>query len=496
MWGISYGGFTSIQVAKLRPPHLRAIVPIMATDDRYRDDVHYRGGCLTVSEQSQYAVSQVAMNAMPPDAVVPWDAVARRVAGPPRGDAAVALEWLRQQTDGPYWRQGSLAPTTTRIEVPILAHGGWHDSYVDPAFRMQERCTAPPTPLVRPWGHGLPDSAEPGPTLGWLPEMLAFFDRHLRGVDGPAEPSPAVGWFQREWSPPAAFPAALAGEWLGAEAYPDPGHARPSRGGSPAVRRRWSAASRGGAGDAATAGADAGAPSADARHGRAASRGAPAAPRTASPATSDPTRRSSLTYTSEPLTGPLDALGFPEVVLHLTAERRSRRSSSGYRRRPDGTSAQVSAGILNLTHRRVATSEPEPLVPGASRRSASRCGRWATAGSPGHRIRVSVATQSWPIIWPSPAARDAHRPPRIRRARRAWSCRSSPPRPNVPIRPAPPTAPPHRPDLRDVGSGDDDPPVWRIDEDVVAGSVTVHVYEGGTPSSRTAARCSARSAST
>ena len=40
MWGISYGGFTSIQVAKLRPPHLRAIVPMQATDDRYRDDVH------------------------------------------------------------------------------------------------------------------------------------------------------------------------------------------------------------------------------------------------------------------------------------------------------------------------------------------------------------------------------------------------------------------------------------------------------------------------
>ncbi len=27
MWGISYGGFTSIQVAMLRPPHLKAIVP-------------------------------------------------------------------------------------------------------------------------------------------------------------------------------------------------------------------------------------------------------------------------------------------------------------------------------------------------------------------------------------------------------------------------------------------------------------------------------------
>ncbi|MFL5712513.1 MAG: CocE/NonD family hydrolase, partial [Chloroflexota bacterium] len=67
MWGISYGAFTSIQVAKLRPPHLRAIVPVQGTDDRYRTDVHYIGGCVTVSELSQYAVSQVAMNAMPPE---------------------------------------------------------------------------------------------------------------------------------------------------------------------------------------------------------------------------------------------------------------------------------------------------------------------------------------------------------------------------------------------------------------------------------------------
>src|SRR5512141_2984405 len=68
MCGISWGGFTSIQVASLRPPHLRAILPMYATDDRYRDDVHIRGGCITASEKSQYAVSQLGMNAMPPDA--------------------------------------------------------------------------------------------------------------------------------------------------------------------------------------------------------------------------------------------------------------------------------------------------------------------------------------------------------------------------------------------------------------------------------------------
>ena len=37
MWGISYGAFTAIQVAKRRPPALKAIVPFQGTDDRYRN---------------------------------------------------------------------------------------------------------------------------------------------------------------------------------------------------------------------------------------------------------------------------------------------------------------------------------------------------------------------------------------------------------------------------------------------------------------------------
>src|SRR5262245_37258950 len=72
MWGISYGGFTSIQVAMLRPPHLKAIVPVYATDDRYTDDVHYIGGLMVASEFAQYSVSQVGMNAMPPPQTPAW----------------------------------------------------------------------------------------------------------------------------------------------------------------------------------------------------------------------------------------------------------------------------------------------------------------------------------------------------------------------------------------------------------------------------------------
>ena len=183
MWGISYGGFTAIQVARERPPALKAIVPVMATDDRYLDDVHYRGGCVTVSELSQYAVSQVAMNAMPPEAAfrgAAWraDWLARLEATPPW-----LFAWLRHQVDGPYWRQGSLAPDYDAIAAAIFNIGGWHDSYVDPAFRMQERCPAPSHTLVGPWHHSWPHDAEPGPNLDELHEIARFFDRHLRGID-------------------------------------------------------------------------------------------------------------------------------------------------------------------------------------------------------------------------------------------------------------------------------------------------------------------------
>jgi len=104
MWGLSYGGFTSIQVAATRPPHLRAIVPVQATDDRYTDDVHYVGGAMTVSELAQYAVSQVAMNALPalPSAWGEhWETRWRdRLEKTP----VWLFEWARQQRDGPYWR--------------------------------------------------------------------------------------------------------------------------------------------------------------------------------------------------------------------------------------------------------------------------------------------------------------------------------------------------------------------------------------------------------
>ena len=46
MFGSSYGGFNSLQVAMRRPPALKAICPMYFTDNRYTDDCHYKGGSL------------------------------------------------------------------------------------------------------------------------------------------------------------------------------------------------------------------------------------------------------------------------------------------------------------------------------------------------------------------------------------------------------------------------------------------------------------------
>jgi putative CocE/NonD family hydrolase len=488
MWGISYGGFTSIQVAKLRPPHLRAIVPIQATDDRYLTDVHYIGGCVTASELSQYAVSQVTMNAMPPDRAFRGEAwrdgwLARLEATPPW-----LFEWLRQQHDGPYWRPGSLAPDYGAIEAAVLSFGGWMDSYVDAAFRMQAACTAPTRTIVGNWVHGLPASANPGPNVDELHELVRFFDRWLKGIDNGSDREPPVVWFERDYAEPEPFPASLPGRWRAAEAYPHPA----------AVAREWrfaggelplvgrlivdeAAAEAAAAGESHDQGGD---PGPDRyRHRptvgtRAALSWGAGGPPNGLARDLRPDEAFGPTFTSERLTTAVEILGVPEVVLHLAA---SAPVATAVVRlsdvAPDGTSAQVSAGILNLTHRR-SHERPEPLEPGRVEevRVALRPAGYRFA--PGQRIRVSVASSAWPVIWPSPYAADLelHRGP------------ATPSRLILPV--VPPAGGPgdasvpafkaSPPDVPEVGGeGQADEPVWRITNDVIASSVTVTIHDGG-----------------
>jgi putative CocE/NonD family hydrolase len=485
MWGISYGGFTAIQVAKLRPPHLRAIVPVYATDDRYLDDVHYRGGCLTASELSQYAVSHVAMNAMPPDPSLRgpgWrDEWRERLERTP----VWLFEWLHRQTDGPYWRQGSLAPQYEALDCAVYQVGGWNDSYVDPVFRMQARCTnADVRSLVGPWGHSWPDDATPGPNVDWLHEVVRFFDRHLRGLPNDVDGEPRLVWFERDFAPPEPFPASWPGRWRATDRFPHPATEdrawRLAGGDQPGAGRLLDLGTAAGvsAGTEDDPGPDRLPHRATVGTTGALSWGAGGEPNGLG-RDPRPDEARSLTWTSPPLGAATAILGFPALVLHLAVDAPVATVVCRLMDvAPDGTSSQVTLGALNLTHRR-SHETPEPLEPGRLEEVRVTLRAAGYRFAPGHRIRVSLASQYWPVLWPSPypATIEVHRGP------------GRPSRLELPVipeaggtgdRPVPAfgTTPPD--DLAAVGGGDDEPAAWRVIEDVLAGTVSVETSEGGT----------------
>ena len=464
MWGISWGGFAAIQVAMLRPPHLRAIVPVYASDDRYTDDVHYVGGCATASELSQYAVSMVGSNGLPARPSYRGDAWEAEWRERLEQTPIWLFEWLRQQHDGPFWRQGSLAPEWASLTVPTLLIAGWMDEYVDSAVRMLERCVnAPRRALIGNWVHALPDDAYPGPLLDWLHELVRFFDHWLKGIDNGSMDEPALTFFEREYAPPEAFPASWPGHWRSEPGLPLAGAAE---------RTLWLAPGGAFGGGPAHGGSErlVHRPTTGTRSSLSWGAGWPPNGLARDLRPDDVLLPS---WTGEPLNEPLDLFGRPAAILSVSSSMPVatlvvRLSDVA----PDGTVAQVTAGILNLTHRHD-HARPEPLV--AGRREAVTLPMRVTGYryQPGHRIRLSVASAYWPVIWPSPYAGELtiH----LDGSRLVL--------PTVPATAGLPT-PAFRTDpagLPDVGgTSSEDPPIWRITEDVLTGTLTVTTGGGDT----------------
>ena len=241
MWGISYGGFTSIQVAKLRPPHLRAIVPIQATDDRYLTDVHYVGGCVTASELSQYAVSQVAMNAMPPDPAIVGEGWRDGLDRPARGHAAVAV-----RVAPPAARRPVLAAGLARPRLRRDRRGGAQRRRLDGFVRRRGAPDAGRAAGRRrgrssaTGSTGCPSSATPGPNLDELHEIVRFFDRWLKGLAERGRRGTGGHLVRARVRRARAVPGRLAGALAGGRRPTRIRRSQPGRGRSPAARCRSS----------------------------------------------------------------------------------------------------------------------------------------------------------------------------------------------------------------------------------------------------------------
>jgi predicted acyl esterase len=364
MLGISWGGFNGLQVAARRPPALKAVVSMCASDDRFADDVHYVGGCVLAVDMLPWAATMLTGNALPPDPAVVGDGwretwLQRIERTPPFVEA-----WLAHQCRDAYWRQGSVCEDYGAIEAAVYAVGGWADGYTNAIPRLVAGLPGPRKGLIGPWSHAFPQDGEPGPAIGFLQECLRWFDHWLKGIDtGVMDEQPLRAWIQEPVAP-ATHHAERPGRWV------TWAETRAWRWdfGPPAPVAHHSVESTG---------LDAGAWCADGGEGD-------------WPGDQRAEDARSLAFTSDPLAEDLEILGFATVDLRLAVDRPSALVAVRLCDvAPDGSSLLVTRGVLNLRDRdadRVTVT-------------LDAIGQRVPAG---HRLRVAISTAYWPWAWPSP----------------------------------------------------------------------------------------------
>jgi uncharacterized protein len=396
MWGISWGGFNAIQVALRRPPALRAIIAVEASDDLFHDDVHYIDGLLHLDE---YALMIDQLNALPPAPDFPLDdrTLARRFDREPW-----LLTWLGQQRDGPYWRRGSLRPDYGRLTVPAFLIGGWYDGYRDSVPRMFAQMPAPVKMLIGPWNHAYPHEAVPGPAIEWRDEAIRWWDHWLKGAENGIMSDPPVTVYVRDWHRPDLGLTEIPGRWRTEAAFPpertvyQEWYCGPEHNLLPQAPPDSSVALRYVPSAGVEAGNWWGELTAD-------QRGADAF---------------SLVFDTPPLAADLEILGFPVVEVSGWADADplhwfARLGDVA----PDGTVTLVTGAGR--------AGRPDPMRDRGSLPAGVGAGAGVASGaapaSPdrpgalllelhvtswvfprGHRIRLSVSNAMWPMIWPTP----------------------------------------------------------------------------------------------
>jgi putative CocE/NonD family hydrolase len=227
MYGTSYSGFNSIQLAMERPPHLTAIVAIYATDDRYTDDVHYLGGALKWLDLIDYCHYMTPMNAMPPVPALWGDGWADEWRARIEEHEPWLFAWLEHQRRDDYWQHGSLRPDYGAIEIPTMLVAGWADGYRNNSLRTAAALSEHGVPhrvLFGPWAHASTSSSRPGPRIDLVPEMVRWWDRWLREdemAQAWAVPGATIEYFARRSTRPEPDLVDMRGQWR-AEVWPSP----------------------------------------------------------------------------------------------------------------------------------------------------------------------------------------------------------------------------------------------------------------------------------
>jgi len=390
MKGISYGGFNALQVAARRPPALKAIVTQCSTDDRYTDDAHYMGGCL-VLDNFIWGVMHLNLMALPPDPELVGDRWREMWMQRLRNSEPVmATRWLCHKTRDDYWKHGSVNEDYSSIACPVYAVSGHSDAYKNVIPRLLENLGVPRKGMIGPWGHMYPDIGFPGPGAGFEKHSLRWWDHWLKGRDTGIMDEPMFRVYFQEQTAAEVFPHNIPGKWVTEETWPATGtellHYSINadglgRGNGPQHELTFapdqSVGLKGGLWIISLFTED-----------------------TAADQSEDDAK--SLVFDTDPLHEHLDIIGCPEVSQTVSVDRPSAFIFVRLNEvKPDGSSWQISRGLLNLAHRG-SNEKTEPVIPGKRYDVKIPLSFAAHRFKAGNKIRLSLSTCYWPMVWPSP----------------------------------------------------------------------------------------------
>ena len=377
MLGISWGGFNSIQMAMRRPPALKAILAVAATEALFTEDVHYMDGIMHVDEfEVSMDLDQGRSGA--PNFPLDEDTLAKRMDSTPW-----SLDYFRHQRNGAFWR----APIRRLedIHVPCFLIGGLQDGYRNSIVRMLERVPAPVHAWVGPWNHDFPNGSIYGPRVEWRDQAVRWFDHWLKGIDNGVEHDPKVVFYQQQGHSPGAEPQDVPGEWR-ADSWPPAGLKSVSWFLAPnhQLTQAPAAAATDHLRYVPSAGVEAGfwwgELLSDQR----------------------PVDAYSLTYDSPPLDEDVAMLGRAHARLYASADAPL---ADWFVRledvAEDGRVTAITGAGLNGAQRQ-STDRPEALVPGTEYRLDLDLYLSSWVWTHGHRIRVAVSNAQWPMLWPTP----------------------------------------------------------------------------------------------
>ncbi|GAB1364722.1 CocE/NonD family hydrolase [Rhodobacter sp.] len=389
MMGISWGGFNCLQAAANGAPALKAVISLCSTVDRYADDIHYKGGCL-MGENIAWAATAPSWFSVPPDPELVGDRWRQMWLERLENSPFVGRIWHEHPQRDAYWKHGSVCEDYDAIKAAVFSIGGWHDGYRNAPAHLAANLKAPVRALVGPWNHKYPHMAVPGPRIGFLQEALRWWDRWLKGIDNGVEKEPAyTAWLMDSIRPATSFEH-RPGRWITEAEWP-----------SSRIKTRRLVLGAGTLGAGPQPFEQLAVPSTAVGMGT-----GEYFPFGFGPGELPDDQRGddalSACFDAAPAAETTDIVGAPRVTLRIAADRpRAQIAVRLNDLRPDGTSALITMGVLNLRHRN-GFETAEDLVPGQVYEVTLDLDQIAYRLPAGHRLRVAVSTSYWPFLWPEP----------------------------------------------------------------------------------------------